>query len=103
MEKRMNKPPARIVIVKDGPYMVSGYVPLSRQTIMTDQEGGSESWQESAPFKSQHTYALCRCGHSNSKPFCDGTHSKVGFDGTETASREPYLDQANVIEGPTMV
>src|SRR5271156_2591120 len=98
----MSKPPARVVVTKDGPYLVSGDVPLSKRTIVTDEEGGSEAWEESAPFKSQKAYALCRCGHSKSKPFCDGAHTKVGFDGTETAGREPYLKTVNAIEGATM-
>ncbi len=30
-------------------------------------------------FEKQETVALCRCGHSNKKPFCDGTHRTQGF------------------------
>jgi CDGSH-type Zn-finger protein len=97
----MAKPP-RVVVSKDGPYVVTGGPPLSRQTIVTDAEGGSERWQEGETFKARESYALWRCGHSKTKPFCDGTHETVGFDGTETASREPYLKQAKVLEGPAL-
>lgn len=93
---------ARVVISKNGPYLVSGAIPLAKQTIVADAEGGSESWSEGPPIKTPASYALCRCGHSKTKPFCDGTHAKIGFDGTETASRSTYLQQAEVFDGPTM-
>lgn len=35
----------------------------------------------------QETVALCRCGASTKKPFCDGTHSRVGFRAAERAVR----------------
>jgi CDGSH-type Zn-finger protein len=91
-----------VVVSKNGPYLVSGGVPLSRQTIVADAEGGSQSWQESEPLPTQPQYALCRCGHSKSKPFCDGSHTRVGFDGTETASRRPYREQAERMQGPAL-
>ncbi len=91
-----------VVVSKNGPYLVSGGVPLARQTIVADAQGGSQSWQASEPIPTPPQYALCRCGHSKSKPFCDGSHTAVGFDGTETASREPYREQAERMEGPEL-
>jgi len=93
---------ARVVVAKNGPYLVTGSIQLSRQTIGANAEGASETWIESHAYPAQESYALCRCGRSNKKPFCDGMHTKVGFDGTETASRDNYESQAKVLEGPEM-
>ena len=92
----------KIEILKDGPYLVSGGLPLSEQHIVTNEEGDSLDYREGKNYPAQAQYALCRCGQSGNKPFCDGTHKKVQFDGTETASREPYIQQAEAIEGPTV-
>ena len=81
---------------------VTGNIPRAKQTITTDAEGGSEAWQKGPAVAHQETYALCRCGASQTKPFCDGSHLKIGFDGVETASRDAYLDQAKVLDGPTL-
>jgi CDGSH-type Zn-finger protein len=92
----------KVVVSKNGPYLVTGSVPLAKQTIVSDKDGGSQAWQESDAYPVQATYALCRCGHSKNKPFCDGSHSKMKFDGTETASRQPYREQAQMMEGPVL-
>jgi CDGSH-type Zn-finger protein len=92
-----------VSIAKDGPYMVTGHVPLARQTIGADADGGSERWIEDQAFPVQQTYALCRCGQSKKKPFCDGSHVHVAFDGTETADRASYSEQVTILEGPAMV
>jgi CDGSH-type Zn-finger protein len=91
-----------LTIVKDGPYVASGHLPLSKRTIGTNAAGESVEWVEGQAYPPQAQYALCRCGQSANKPFCDGSHTKAGFDGTETASRAPYRNQAKVIRGPTL-
>ena len=95
-------PAAKVVIIKNGPYRVSGAVPLAKQIIGVNHHGESEHWEQGHMYVAQDQYSLCRCGHSQNKPFCDGTHKRVEFDGTETASREPYAQQAKVIDGPSM-
>lgn len=100
--KEATAPNGKIEILRNGPYLVSGNLPLSEQWIVTNDEGESLDYREGKKYPTQPQYALCRCGHSKNKPFCDGSHQKVHFDGTETASRKPYLEQAEVIRGPAM-
>jgi len=99
----MGKSSPKIVVSKDGPYEVSGGVPLSMQIIAPNKEGLSWDWKKAKDFETEEEYDLCRCGQSKNKPFCDGSHGKVKFDGTETATRRPYVRQAEVFEGATLL
>ncbi len=99
----MDEQAMRIIVTRNGPYQVEGSVPLARQTIVADPEGNSVAWREDEQLDAPATYALCRCGQSETKPFCDESHLRVGFDGTETASHASYLEQAREQEGPTLV
>lgn len=89
-----------IRITKNGPCIVSGNVPLVRLTLVCNSRGDAVGWKEGERYPVQETCALCRCGGSRDKPFCDGTHLNNHFDGTETASRVPYLKRAGWTEGP---
>ena len=62
-----------IRVRKNGPYRVEG------DDVKVLDWDGSEYKFDRLPI------ALCRCGASTTKPFCDGTHSKVGFQAAEAA------------------
>ena len=96
------EPAHRIVVSKNGPYLVYGRLPIAMQTIVPNAERMSWDWLEGRSFDTDEEVALCRCGQSGHKPFCDGTHEKVHFNGRETASREPYAKLAETLPGPTM-
>jgi CDGSH-type Zn-finger protein len=93
---------AKIKVSKNGPYIVSGGIPIQKQIIIADSDGTAIEWQSGTKYSPQEKYALCRCGQSKNKPFCDGTHVKVGFDGTENAGKEAYLNHPKEIDGPAL-
>ena len=93
----------RITVTANGPYRVAGSVPLVSRTIVTDEEGFSVEWGEGDAFTTDAEYELCRCGATKTAPFCDRACDDGGFDGTETASREPYLAQADEEVGPNLI
>jgi CDGSH-type Zn-finger protein len=95
-------PGPKVVVTLHGPYQVVGNLPIAMQTIVPNRQGLSWDWKEGPSFPSSNEYDLCRCGHSNNKPFCDGTHEEIGFDGTETADRAPYNERAEKFDGPTL-
>jgi CDGSH-type Zn-finger protein len=92
-----------IKVCKDGPYAVSGSVPLFELTVDNDDEDYPRDYHVSNRYPVQENYSLCRCGQSNDKPFCDGTHETVHFSGTETASRASYLARAEELDGPGLI
>lgn len=90
----------KVHITKNGPYMVDADIPLVQAKIVVDEEGTSVKWSQGKKYPPQaETYALCRCGHSSNKPYCDGAHAKIGFDGTETAPRGRDEKTTKVYEG----
>jgi CDGSH-type Zn-finger protein len=59
-----------ITVAENGSYKVEGPARL------LDSDGNPIETREGKPFY------LCRCGHSSNKPFCDGTHNRIQWDGS---------------------
>ncbi len=75
----------KIVVSKNGPYLVSGSLPLGKEIAEVGKEGEPERWVKSEQYPDKKTYALCRCGGSGTMPMCDGSHVRMRFnDGDES-------------------
>jgi len=93
----------KITVQPNGPYIVQGGVPLVRKIPIISEYGEPLTWKKGEVLGTGEQYALCRCGQSRTKPFCDGTHVKVGFDGTETADPRPIADREVTYKGTRIV
>lgn len=68
----------KITVRKNGPYRVEA---PEGSIELVDADGNRYD------LTGKTIFALCRCGGSVNKPFCDGTHSKIGFQAAEAAVR----------------
>jgi CDGSH-type Zn-finger protein len=72
----------KITVKPNGPYRVEGVVDL------VDKAGNHFP-------KSEFGFSLCRCGHSGTKPLCDGSHARVGF---QAEAEAPMVEAAQEAE-----
>ena len=78
----------KITIRKDGPYRIEA---PEGSIELVDADGNRYD------LTGKPAFSLCRCGGSVNKPFCDGTHSKIGFQGAVLA-----VKQADPTSGPKL-
>lgn len=100
-DTRPSEPPVTapaITASPNGPLIVSGGVPLYRRRDVHSEHGEPLAWEATEQFRSRARYALCRCGGSAKKPFCDGSHTASGFEATDTASGT-YGERATTLGG----
>ena len=69
--------PVTITVRENGPFRIEG-ADMARVRLV-DHQGNEISTE------GRKALSLCRCGASSKLPFCDGTHSKVGFQGAQAA------------------
>jgi len=98
-ERKETRSGNRILVTKNGPYLVQGRVPLVRKTQVVSEHGEPLAWRKCGSVEVSEPYTLCRCGQSRRNPFCDGTHRLTQFDGSETADTGVTVDRQVVCPG----
>lgn len=88
-----------IMVTPNGPYEVAGDLSISPKRVVASERGEPLTWATGDELPHGSSTRLCRCGQSDNKPFCDDTHLTIDFDGTETASTEPFWDRHKTYEG----
>ncbi len=82
-----------------GSLVVRGGVPVVRKRPVHSEHGEPLAWQTSEELTDKANYALCRCGQSADKPFCDGAHIEGGWEGVDTADDSTFDDRAKELGG----
>ena len=92
-----------IIVQRNGPFLVKGGIPLVQKIQVVSKHGEPLTWKKGETYKTGNSYILCRCGKSKTMPFCDGTHSKIDFDGTDTANERPTAERQQTFPGGVQI
>jgi CDGSH-type Zn-finger protein len=94
-----NEDEPAITVRANGPYEVRGRVPVTRKSPIYSEYGEPLTWRRDDRLETSSSCLLCRCGRSSNKPYCDGTHRRIGFDGTEAAHDQRSDERRTRLEG----
>ena len=89
----------KITVAPGGPYLVAGGIPIATKTPVMSEHGEPLTWKTERGEEPKAMAALCRCGASSNKPFCDGTHASVEWDDTGNAPDGTYAERAKSYGG----
>jgi len=89
----------RINVMRDGPYMVHGNIPLNEISVKVGPMGKPIGWTKDKEYRTDDVYALCRCGKTTSTPFCDGSHMDIGFKDRKIAEPDLYDENVTITKG----
>lgn len=99
LEKSLVARNPSIRVRPNGPYIVDGGVTIVRKSRVMSEHKEALTWKKEKTLTTAATCALCRCGQSGVKPFCDGSHVRLKFDGTETAEINLRIERAKDYPG----
>lgn len=102
MASAPSDPSPRIEVSSNGPYLVHGDVAVRRIERVHSERGEpiTNRVTGACPSEPGGVLRLCRCGQSNSKPWCDNSHVGLDWESDESAPTDTYDDRARSYEAP---
>jgi CDGSH-type Zn-finger protein len=94
---KLDVPAQRVEVTANGPLIVDGGIPLYRRRAVRSEHDEALTWETTERLRDRSGYALCRCGQSGRKPYCDGSHAN-GFS-AEDQPDGSYDERAKVLGG----
>ncbi len=83
-----------VTATEGGPFIVSGELTIRTADYVYSENGEPMTWRFGAPQRIEDGAALCRCGASDTKPFCDGSHVDHDWDSASALPEGSYDERA---------